>query len=197
MKSRRRVNSTVSRQDRQGFRVRLRRNISTDGIFPTTMNETLAQFNRNTEKIRRRAAEVQALANERITYNDQRVKNAESNVSATIKEVYGELSSEYPEFRGFTILTGGMNRQPILQRGQFNYERQRKFESCIPNAVSRLNNLVNRRVEQLLHAMVCPSCDELSLDTDNTYCLADGSHLRSPSYDGDADTLIIPSDSAD
>jgi hypothetical protein len=161
----------------------------------TSMNGTLAQFNRNTEKIRLRADEVQALANEQVRYNDQRVKNAESNVSATVKEVYGELSSEYREFRGFTILTGGMNRQPILQRGQFNYERQRKFESCLPNAVSRLNNLVNRRAQQLLYAMVCPSCDELYPNTDNVYCLADGSPLRSPSYDGDADTLILPSGS--
>jgi hypothetical protein len=159
------------------------------------MNGTLAQFNRNTEKIRLRADEVQALANEQVRYNDQRVKNAESNVSSTIKEVYGELSAEYREFRGFTILTGGMNRQPILQRGQFNYERQRKFESCLPNAVSRLNNLVSRRAEQLLYAMVCPSCDELYLNTDNVFCLADGSRLRSPSYDGNADTLILPSGS--
>src|ERR1700674_5292092 len=103
-------------------------------MLPTPMNETLAQFNRNTGKIRRRAAEVQTLADERVAYNDQRVKNAESNVSTTIKEVYGECSSEYRDFRSFTILTGGMTSQPILQRGQFNSERQRKFMSCIPNA---------------------------------------------------------------
>ena len=156
------------------------------------MNETLAQFNRTTEKIRRRTAEVHALGGERVAYNDQRVKNIESNVSATIKEVYGESSSEYREFRGFTILTGGMNRPPILQRGQFNFERQRKFESCIPNAASRLDNLVNHRQEQLLDARVCPSCDTLYRNTDNAYCLTDGAHLVSPSYDGDAETLILP-----
>jgi hypothetical protein len=156
------------------------------------MNETLAQFNRNTEKIRRRAIEVQMLAHEQVAYNDQRVKNAESNVSTTIKEVYGEFSSEYREFRSFTILTGGVNRQPILQRGQFNLDRQRKFESCIPTAVSKLNNLLNRRQEQLQDAKVCSSCDRLYNDADNAYCLADGSRLVSPSYDGDAETLILP-----
>ena len=156
------------------------------------MNETLAQFNRETEKMRRRATEVQALADERVAYNDQRVKNAESNVSMTIKEVYGESSSECLEFSSFTILTGGMTRQRILQRGQFNFERQRKFESCIPNAVSRLSNVVNRRQEQLLDARVCPSCDTLYRNTNNVYCLTDGSHLVSPSYHGDAETLILP-----
>jgi hypothetical protein len=156
------------------------------------MDITLAQSKRSTEKLRRRISEIQALADERVAYNDQRVKNVESNVSATIKEVYGESSSEYREFRSFTILTGGVNRQPILQRGQFNYERQRKYESCIPNAVSRLNNLVTRRQEQLQDARVCPSCDRLYPDTNNVYCLDDGSRIVSPSYDGDAKTLILP-----
>jgi hypothetical protein len=158
-----------------------------------SMDATLAQFRRNTEKLHRRISEVQALADGRVAYNDQQVKNVESNVSATVKEVYGEHSSEYREFRSFTILTGGVNRQPILQRGQFNNERQREFESCIPNAVSRLNNLVNRRQEQLQDARVCPSCDRLYFDTNNVYCLEDGSQIKSPSYDGDADTLILPS----
>ena len=33
------------------------------------------------------------------------------------------------------------------------------------------------------------------LNADNVFCLADGSRLRSPSYDGNADTLILPSGS--
>lgn len=156
------------------------------------MNETLTQFNRHSEKLRKRISEVQALAHDQVFYTDQRVKNAESNVSSTIKDVYGEDSPEYLEFRSFTILTGGMNRRPILQRGP-NYERQAKFVSCIPNAVSRLNNLVDRRKEQLQDAMVCSTCDRLYPDTTNVFCLVDGSRLLSPSYDGEAETLIRPS----
>ena len=53
------------------------------------MDKTLSQSNRDTEKLRRRISEILALADDRVFYNDQGVKNAESNVISTIREVYG------------------------------------------------------------------------------------------------------------
>jgi hypothetical protein len=156
------------------------------------MYENLGQFNRHTEKIGRRISEIQALADDRVVYNDQRVKNVESNVSSTIREAYSENSSEDREFRSFTIFTGGVNRRSRLQRGQINYEHQRKFELCIPNAISRLNNLVNLRQERLADGTVCMPCDRFYPDEKHVYCLNCGSRIGSRADNGDAKTLILP-----
>jgi|GEM_PF-6698036 len=162
-------------------------------MLGTPLDWTIGQFNRGTQKLRLRILDLQALADERIKYDDQRVKNVESNILMTIKDVFGEDSDEYRASRNFTIMTGGFNRQPILQRGQFNHERQRKFESCIPNAISRINNLVSRRQEKLLEAQTCPTCDRAYFDSRIVYCLDDGSRLVSSSYEPEAETLIRPS----
>ena len=150
---------------------------------------TVDEINHGVQKLQRRIAEAQALADDNVIYNDSRVNNVESNISSTVKDVFGENSDEYAEFRHAKILSGGFNRQPILQRGSVNQEKQRKFVADIPAMIFRLQNLVRRLEEKLLDAKHCPRCNKTYTDSNMSYCLDDGSPLVSSSYDPQADTL--------
>lgn len=103
---------------------------------------TLDEIMRGIEKLQRRIAEVKALKEKGVRYDDQVVKNAELNIQETIREVFGEDSAEYDKHRYHDIWHG-----PMIM-GDSKYSIQSKFDAGIPHSVTMLEGLIARLEEK-------------------------------------------------
>lgn len=92
--------------------------------------------------LRRRIEEVQSLRTNKVSYNDQRVRNAESNISSSVLDIFGANSPEYQEHQGHSIWQGtryvGMEPEEI----------QAGFEAGIPKSIMMLEGLIARLEEK-------------------------------------------------
>jgi predicted nucleotide-binding protein len=88
--------------------------------------------------------ELSSLVSQNLHYNDQKVRNVESNIRSTIQEVFGSNSPEFYEHRSHSILYGYSNM------GDSEYERQQKFVEGIPQSKAMLEGLIARLEEKKL-----------------------------------------------
>lgn len=103
---------------------------------------TLEEVDAGIRKLRRRIEEVQSINPEEIHYDDARVRNTESNIRETIREVFGPNSPEFQEHQYHDIWRGSriMGEEP--------WEAQEKFAAGIPQSVTMLEGLVTRLEEK-------------------------------------------------
>jgi hypothetical protein len=88
------------------------------------------------KKLRRRIADVQALATGKVACDDAQVTNVEESAANTIREVFGPNSPEAKTNYRFDIWHGGYNL------GDDEFDREAKFQAGIPQAVTKLEGLV-------------------------------------------------------
>lgn len=103
---------------------------------------TAEEIDRGIAKLRRRQEEVRGLDPDQIRYDDQHVKNIEANITATIREVFGENSHESRHIGYYDIWHGGYN---YLDE---EHELQLKFAAGIPQAITMLDGLIGRLEEK-------------------------------------------------
>lgn len=58
---------------------------------------SLKEIDTGITKLRRRIQDLEQLASQEIRYDDQRIRNVESNIQSTIREVFGSNSPEFDE----------------------------------------------------------------------------------------------------
>lgn len=107
-----------------------------------TKRFTQEEIDRGIARLQRRIDEIQALARDRLRYNDQRVDTARLGMVEAIRETFGDASAEYDAYRYVRIWKGPM------MVGDPPEEIQRKFEAGVPNAVELLRGLIRRLEER-------------------------------------------------
>lgn len=100
------------------------------------------EIQRGIAKLRRRIEEVEALGTNKVMYMNQSVRNAESNISNSILEIFGQNSPEYQEHQGHDIWQGSR------YVGMEPDEIQGGFEAGIPKSIAMLQGLINRLEEK-------------------------------------------------
>lgn len=103
---------------------------------------TLDDIGRGIEKLNRRIAEVQALQESGVRYDDQAIDNAALNIQEAIREVFGEDSAEYDAHRYHRIWHGSTHI------GMTDHERQAGFQAGIPRTIAMLHGLITRLKEK-------------------------------------------------
>jgi hypothetical protein len=93
-------------------------------------------------KIKRRITEVEALDTKKISFNDAQVHLVESNISNTIREIFGENSPEYREQGHIRIWKGDYTM------GEPDYVLQDKFAAGKPHVLTILKGLISRLEEK-------------------------------------------------
>src|SRR5690606_36690344 len=84
---------------------------------------------RGITKLRRRIKEVEELDPRSVRYDDQSVRNIESNITNSVREIFGPNSPEAMEVGHHDIWSGGYNYLDD------EHERQRKFANGIPQSI--------------------------------------------------------------
>jgi predicted nucleotide-binding protein len=105
---------------------------------------SLSEIEAGITKLRRRLKEVDDLDPRIIRYNDQRVRNIESNISTTIQEIFGTNSPEFREHGHHRIWHGGFFTDEDHARDQHS------FTEGIPQSKTALENLIDRLEEKKL-----------------------------------------------
>ena len=108
---------------------------------------TADEIEQGIKKIRRRISDVEGLDPGQVRYDDASVKNVESNIRDTVRDVFGPNSSEFREHKQFRIPHG-----PIY-RSRSNAEMQEQFTLGIPQKITRLKGLISRLEEKRLDLM--------------------------------------------
>lgn len=93
-------------------------------------------------KLNRRIEQVKLLNDESVRVDDQRVDNAEADISNTILEIFGPNSLEYRNNQYYQIWNG----PHIIKDSESS--RQIKFEQGIPQAIIFLEGLIRRLEEK-------------------------------------------------
>jgi uncharacterized protein (TIGR02391 family) len=101
-----------------------------------------SEIDRGIAKLQRRIADVQALDPTRIRSADQSVKNVETGIQETIREIYGQNSPEFQKHKHHDIWSGGYNLMDS------DYSMQQKFAEGIPQSIAMLQGLITRLEEK-------------------------------------------------
>jgi hypothetical protein len=153
---------------------------------PPAKEWTLAGITRGIEKLQLRLSEVEALASDKVSRKDPRVPVLESEIAATIEDVFGTGSRENKEHSYVRI-----SHQGVSFRNESEYESDQRFSEYfrigIAEKVEMLRGLIKRLDEKKLDFRRCPKCNWTFRDLD--YCTQDGTPLVALSYDPDAPTL--------
>ncbi|HEX3697630.1 MAG TPA: nucleotide-binding protein [Polyangia bacterium] len=96
------------------------------------------------KKLRRRIEDVRALDPKQVASNDTRVKNAESSIRETIRDIFGTNSPEFREHAHHEIWHGPHR---IMIAGEEGVA-QRQFAAGIPQSVTMLEGLIARLEEK-------------------------------------------------
>src|SRR5437870_4251744 len=103
---------------------------------PARVFRTTVEIDATVAKIRRRINDVGALRG--LSRSDARVGNVQLAIIDTIREEFGEGSSQYHRHQYFKIDDG-----PIYMTGfRQDARSQAQFEELIPDAISRLEGLI-------------------------------------------------------
>lgn len=103
---------------------------------------TADEIDSGIKKLVRRKGEVENLDPNKIRDDDPQVRNIESSIRNTIREVFGENSPEFHEHGYLTIWRGG------YVMDEPDYVLQRKFAEGIPQTLTILDGLVARLEEK-------------------------------------------------
>lgn len=103
---------------------------------------SLGEIERAITKLQRRIADVRSLDPRTIPFTDQSVKNVETNIQETIREIYGQNSPEFQKHKHHDIWSGGMNIMDSMET------RQRHFADGIPQTIGMLEGLIARLEEK-------------------------------------------------
>jgi uncharacterized protein (TIGR02391 family) len=94
------------------------------------------------KKLLRRRAEVEGLDPNEVRHGDPQIRNTESNIRNTIREVFGENSPEFHEHGYSAIWRGG------YAMNEPEHVLQRKFTEGIPQTLVILDGLIARLEEK-------------------------------------------------
>jgi diguanylate cyclase (GGDEF)-like protein len=116
---------------------------------PVRVFQTTSEIDKAITKMRRRIQDVERLTAEHVSRRDAAVDNVEHAIIDTIRETFGEGSSQYDRHRYFAIDDGpqrlmGMRENPA----HFHAQRQAQFEQHIPHAIKRLEGLIQQLDEK-------------------------------------------------
>lgn len=106
------------------------------------------------QKLRRRIEEVQSLQTDRVPCDDQRVKNAEGSIRASVLEIFGPNSPEYGQIReeswwGIFVPEIAVLYEPDQRQEQrIRADNQAQFQEKIPQTVTMLQGLIQRIEEK-------------------------------------------------
>jgi len=103
---------------------------------------TIEEVDAGIRKLRRRIEEVQSINPEETRYDDARVRNTESNIRETIRDVFGTNSPEFQEHQYHDIWHGSR----IMGEGP--WEAQETFAAGLLQSVTMLEGLVTRLEEK-------------------------------------------------
>jgi uncharacterized protein (TIGR02391 family) len=100
-------------------------------------------------KLQRRIEDLESLTRDNVDCSDDRVDNVEHSIRDTIREVFGEGSTQFDRHRHFRINDG-----PVRMVGMFedphaaHASRQREFVADLPGAVTRVRGLIAALAEK-------------------------------------------------
>lgn len=103
---------------------------------------TAEEIDSGIKKLVRRKAEVEGLDPNKVKRGDPQIRNIESNIRNTIREVFGENSPELHEHGYLTIWRGG------YAMNEPEHVLQRKFTEGIPQTIVILDGLISRLEEK-------------------------------------------------
>jgi len=149
---------------------------------------TLKDIDKGIEKLRRRINDVQSLLTDQVRFDDARKKSVESNIAATIEDVFGTGSREHRENSYISISKGPHFRAGFHEsQAVIDHRSQQSFVTGIPDTIAKIEGLVNRLEEKKKDFRRCPRCN---LTFENiSFCTMDGTPLVDLSYNPDAETL--------
>lgn len=101
------------------------------------MNFNTQEISLAIEKLNKRIEDVKQLNLDRVGYDSERVKTVERAIVETIRETFGEKSSQFRIHEDHDIWHGGYNM------GDDDHERQCKYEAGIPETIIMLEGLIN------------------------------------------------------
>jgi len=110
---------------------------------------TSSDIDKGIVKLNRRIEEVRNLDPKFVSFDDARVKNVESNITETIREVFGDNSPEFKE-HAYHIIWRELQSRP------FEENRQGEFAAGIPQTITMLEGLIERLEEKRQDAIKVP-----------------------------------------
>lgn len=109
-------------------------------------------------KLRRRVADINAIRDEQVPYNEARVDNVEHAIRDAIREVFGKDSPEFNRHAYFQIDDGPKSiRFSYGGRGPDHLGNQRKFAERIPGALVRIEGLIQSLEERKVDLATPPT----------------------------------------
>ena len=150
---------------------------------------TLAEVERGITKLRRRMSDVESLGSESIAHDDPRVGPLESEIVATIEDVFGTESREHREHRYVSISYSGPTQRAAFNESAYVIQQrsQAYFQEGVKETLQMLQGLIRRLEEIKEDFRKCPKCNFTYRNLD--YCTQDGTPLVSLSFDPEATTL--------
>src|SRR5262245_45139463 len=103
---------------------------------------TPQEIDQSMVQLKRRVAEVKALATDQVSYQDERRRTAEQNIHNTILEIFGQDSPQFRQHRYHEIWSGG--RYLNMEEDEI----EERFRTGIPNTVKLLQGLINSLEEK-------------------------------------------------
>jgi hypothetical protein len=156
---------------------------------PPPKEWTLTAITRGIEKLQRRLDELNQLETDQVQFDDPKKEALESEIAATIENVFGTGSREHREHEYVSISPSGPVRIARFNEPRYITEQrnQSNFLKGIAETREMLAGLLRRLEEKKLDFRRCPKCNATYRDLD--YCTQDGTPLVDLSYDPDAPTL--------
>src|SRR5438876_5191431 len=104
---------------------------------------TTTEIDRAVSKLRKRIQDIEALRAPGVSHRDAQVDNVEHAIRDTIREEFGEGSSQYDRHRYFEIDDGPKYMMGFNESERaFDARGQAQFEQRIPGAVKRIEGLI-------------------------------------------------------
>jgi predicted nucleotide-binding protein len=118
--------------------------------FIQVKNFTVPEIDQGIAKLRRRISEVTGLQ-QGVHFRDGRVRNAESNIRETIRDVFGPTSPEFNDHQYHDIWHGGLNMNDD------DHDRQQKFAQGTVDSIVMLEGLIGRLEEKRADIAAAPA----------------------------------------
>jgi len=128
---------------------------------PPPIDWTLAGINRGIEKLKLRFDEVDQLEHNQVRYDNPKKAALESEIAATIEDVFGTGSRENREHSYVRISYSGPTQRAAFNESQHVIEQrsQAYFLRGIAETREMLAGLIKRLEEKRLDFRRCPKCN--------------------------------------
>lgn len=156
-------------------------------MIQSSQGRTLEEINRDIAKIKHRIGELQVLLDTQVRYDNPMVRNAESEIPTTLRDVFGRESSEYKECSYVRLRSGIISKGDFESELSAEHRKQNEFTRNVHASMVKLQGFVKRLEEEKEDFKKCPRCHRTYPNLD--YCLEDGTFLVGLSYDPDSPTL--------